>query len=215
MKNVLSNLKLLKYDMENNGWIIDCFKFDFKSKDYLVLVKLLDKVNDKSIPSYVLVQLEFLNCKNFDDSLQVYANSSSLIVSLKDFCEFFDIKWSDNLGQIIEQFKIYLSSYIPPAVNQSKSKIEKMAMIHSLDKADSQDPNRLYCFAVRRNPPRPDGKLGRRSQFNDNKTRILRSTLHEKLKDDSSLSFKYSLLSEDEKSDEEIISNWVKNSRGI
>lgn len=57
--NVLENLRVLKDDMGNNGWVIDAFPFIFKEIDYIVLVKLYD-INDSSRPIYALLELEFL-----------------------------------------------------------------------------------------------------------------------------------------------------------
>jgi|AKZA01.1.fsa_nt_gi hypothetical protein len=214
MANVFENLKLLKQDMLRKGWKIDCFNFHYKSQDYIVLVKLFDKAkNDEAqdIPQYALVQLQFLHKDDFTKSLSVYANSVKLFIEAKPLREFFGIEWGENLGFILNQFNEKLSEFIPVKVSKNKTHQEKKAMCYILDKTDSKDPNRLYCYAVRRNPIGEDGKLGRRSSFNDNKTRILREPLYEKLNEDTNLSFKYSLNPNDEKSDEEIIFNWEKN----
>jgi hypothetical protein len=53
--------------------------------------------------------------------------------------------------------------------------------------------------------------LGQRSSYNDNKTRVNRESLYKHLGNDKNLSFCYSVNEQDEKSDEEIISNWIKN----
>ncbi len=39
-KPIFENFKLLKNDMEKNGWIIEAFNFNFKSIEYIILVKL-------------------------------------------------------------------------------------------------------------------------------------------------------------------------------
>ena len=80
-------------------------------------------------------------------------------------------------------------------------------MAVSLSHYDKEDANKIYCYKVIRNPKREDGTNGRRSSFNDNKTRLLIPRLYEKLKDDPSISFCYSDDPTMEKSDEEIISN--------
>ncbi|EJD5807319.1 TPA: DUF6037 family protein [Listeria monocytogenes] len=214
MAYVFENLKLLKQDMREKGWKIDSFNFHYKSQDYIVLVKLFDKSKDnlvEEIPEYALVQLQFLHKSNFTKSLSVYANSIKLFIDAKTLREFFGIEWSENLGDILNQFSEILSESIPKKVSKNKTHQEKKAMCFILDETDSKDPNRIYCYAVRRNPVGQDNKLGQRSVFNDNKTRLLRATLYEKLGEDTNLSFKYSLNPDDRKSDEEIIANWTKN----
>lgn len=214
MAYVFENLKLLRQDMRKKGWKIDSFNFCYKTKEYIVLVKLFDKpINSEvtEIPEYALAQLQFLHKNDFTKSLTVYADLLKLIIDAKTLREFFGIKWGPNLGSILAQFNEELARFIPDKVSKNKSEQEKKAMCYVLDKTDSKDPNRIYCYAVRRNPIGQDGKLGQRSIFNDNKTRLIRETLYEKLGEDTNLSFKYSLNSEEEKSDEEIIANWTKN----
>lgn len=40
MANIFENLKLLKKDMEDRGWVIDSFIFSYNNEDFIVLVKL-------------------------------------------------------------------------------------------------------------------------------------------------------------------------------
>jgi hypothetical protein len=54
----------------------------------------------------------------------------------------------------------------------------------SLSKSDLEDPNKKYCSGVKRNP-----KDYSRSNFNDNKTRLLRTNLYKYFKDDKTISF--------------------------
>ena len=77
-------------------------------------------------------------------------------------------------------------------------------------KDSSENPNKIYCYKVKRNSKRADGTLRERSVYNDNKTRILRPELYEVLGIDKNLSFCYYENPEDEKSDTEIILNWTK-----
>ena len=60
-------------------------------------------------------------------------------------------------------------------------------MVKSLSISDSEDPTKIYCTNVRRNP---EGQ--KRSVFNSDKTKILRSRLYEYFKDEESISFCYS-----------------------
>ncbi|HFD3534744.1 TPA: DUF6037 family protein, partial [Enterococcus faecium] len=51
----------------------------------------------------------------------------------------------------------------------------------------------------------------KRSPFNDNKTRLYRPSLYERLGSDTNLSFRYSMNPDDEETDEGIIAKWTKN----
>ena len=61
---------------------------------------------------------------------------------------------------------------------------KKKAKVASLSKSKSEDPNKIYCFAVKRN-----AKSSKRSEFNGNKAHLLRSSLFKKYKDDDSIIF--------------------------
>jgi len=84
-------------------------------------------------------------------------------------------------------------------------------MIKSLSISDAEDPDKIYCYKVKRNSIKSDGSLGQRSKFNDNKAKILRSALHQRLKEETNLSFCFSRNESEAKSDEIIIYNWTKN----
>ncbi|MCY8094032.1 DUF6037 family protein [Bacillus haynesii] len=209
MENVFGNLRLLKMDMEEKGWRIDSFLFSYKQQEFVVLVKLYE--DNETKPDYALLKIEFLRQGDFDDNLLVPANSVKLFVDAKTLREYFNIEYSENLGNILQQFNNYFSTFIPANVIETKSNIQRKAMICSLSQSDAENPNKLYCYAVKRNPMKADGTLGRRSPFNDNKTRILRPVLYQKLSKDKHLSFCFSDDPNEEKSNDEIIYNWTKN----
>lgn len=78
-------------------------------------------------------------------------------------------------------------------------------MVRSLSISDSEDPEKIYCTMVRRNP---EGK--KRSEFNSDKTKIRREELFEYFKDDESISFCYSKEPEKENDDATILRNFSK-----
>ena len=108
---------------------------------------------------------------------------------------------SNRWGPLLNE---HFAQFIPDKVDLSKSNLFKTAMNKSLSESDSEDPNKIYCYCVRRNPDN-----GTRSIFNDNKSRLLRPKLYEKFKGDNTVSFCYSPNSEREKSDAEIIRNFT------
>ncbi|MCY7787453.1 DUF6037 family protein [Bacillus inaquosorum] len=206
---VFKNLRYLKLDMEEKGWCIDSFEFKYKQQFFIVLIKLYEDAEAK--PDYALLKIEFLRQGDFDDSLLVPANSAKLFVDAKTLREYFNIDYSENLGCILQQFNQHFSNFIPTKVIETKSNIQKKAMVCSLNQSEAENPNKLYCYAVKRNPKKTDGTLGQRSPFNDNKTRLLRPELYKRLRNDTNLSFCYSVDPNDNKLDEDILYNWTKN----
>ncbi|NHX33002.1 hypothetical protein HA388_23660, partial [Escherichia coli] len=129
---------------------------------------------------------------------------NGFIIETKLLRAFFDIEYGENLGNLLSQFNEYFAQFIPTHITLDKSPHIEEAMVTSLSKSDSQDPNKRFCYGVMRNP---DGRG--RSPFNDNKTRLLRPTLYPEFCDDLSISFCYSIDSKDEKSDSVIIKNFA------
>lgn len=198
-KPVFENFKTLKSDMIRNGWIIDAFDFSYKKNHYIVLVELFEK--SKSTTLYALLKIQIYDSKNMSNNIEGYVNSNGFIgIETKDLRELFNIEYRENLGDILKQFNQYFAKFIPTQVNPNKLEILKNAIIYSLSKNDSEDPNKKFCYMVRRNPDNQS-----RTPFNDNKTKILRPELYNLLGEDKTISFCYSLKEKDEKSDAEII----------
>ncbi|ENO1827651.1 DUF6037 family protein [Vibrio parahaemolyticus] len=201
--NIFDNFRLLKSDMEEQGWVIEAFSFNYKNVDYVVLVKLY-QAHEVKVNQYALLKVEFLKANDIDDNLIVEANVRELFTDARTLREYFGIEWAENLGSILRQFNEHFAQFIPDKVDLSKSNLFKTAMNKSLSESDSEDPNKIYCYCVRRTPDN-----GTRSIFNDNKSRLLRPKLYEKFKGDNTVSFCYSPNSEREKSDAEIIRNFT------
>lgn len=183
---MLSNLKLLNDDMKNKGWIISSFTFRYKTVNYIVLVKRFLS-EEKKGNKYSLVKLEFMKENNLEDSLLVEANSKQIFVDAKIFREYFGIAYVPNLGDIFKQFYGIFGKSIPSTIKIVNTDFEKTAMVKSLSISDSEDPTKIYCTNVRRNP---EGQ--KRSVFNSDKTKILRPRLYQYFKDEESISFCYS-----------------------
>ena len=108
--------------------------------------------------------------------------------------------------------EIYLNNFlnsweasVPSRVNDEISDLEKKAMVCSLSISDSEDPEKIYCTKLRRNP-----KGQKRSQFNTDKTKLLRRDLFEHFKGDESISFCYSAEQSKENDDATIMKNFSK-----
>jgi hypothetical protein len=204
----LSNLSLLKQDMVDKNWTICSFIFKYKNIEYIVLVKRFIG-SEKRVNKYALVKLHFMKSKDLNDDLEVEANISKLIISAKELREYFGIEYNNNLGDILQQFTERLGGFIPQNILHIHSDIENIAMVTSLSKSDSEDPNKVYCYGVRRNPSN-----GRRSEFNSDKTKILYPKLYDCFRNDESISFCYSSDKLKEKDEEFIVRNFSMQTTG-
>lgn len=212
MRRPLQNLHLLKADMEKKGWIIDSFKFRYKKINYIVLVILF--VPNEPREKYALVQLDFLDATNFDRHLLSSANAGGLMLPAEIIRKFFHIDYAPNLGDILQQFTELVGFHIPEKISTSKSKIERQAIAHKMIQTGCEEPDKIYCYTVKRNPIIIDSKTGEKKQAkrtpeNESKTRMLRMTLYDRLGKDDSISFCYSDNPALSRTDEEIISNWT------
>jgi hypothetical protein len=202
---MLSNLRNLKNDMVDKGWTICSFLFRYKGKDYIVLMKRFVG-DERRINDFALVKLHFLLKTDMKYELIVEANTSGLLIETKELRKYFEIEYSDNLGDILKQFSALLGSSIPCEVPQRNTEEEKQAMVYSLSLSDSEDPSKIYCMGVRRNP---EGKT--RSDFNSDKTKLIRKDLYNKLKADRNISFCYSSEYAKEKDDATILLSLNQN----
>ncbi|MDM5336372.1 DUF6037 family protein [Fictibacillus enclensis] len=201
----LENLKSLKDDMVSKNWTICSFIFSYKKIEYIVLVKRFVGT-EKRINTYALVKLHFMKSNNLKDDLEVEANSHRLLIDSKDLRQYFGIEYQENLGDILRQFTERLGGVIPLSVPDKVSVIEKTAMVQSLSKSDSEDPNKIYCTKVKRNP-----NGGKRSEFNADKTKLLRETLFKHFRNHIGISFCYSDEASKENDDAVILRNFAVN----
>ena len=203
---MLKNLKQLKEDMVSKRWTVCSFLFRYKNIDYIVLVKRFVG-SEQRISKYALVRLHFMDAQDLARDYEVEASSASLLIrDVKEFRLYFKIEYSQNLGDIIRQFTENLSQCIPLHMSENLTDIERQAIVRSLSISDSEDPNKIYCKNIRRNP---EGQ--HRSDFNSDKTRLLRPFLFKNFFNDLSVSFCYSIDPNDEKTDAEILYNFSKN----
>ncbi|MGF6376528.1 hypothetical protein M2140_001605 [Clostridiales Family XIII bacterium PM5-7] len=201
----LENLKSLKDDMVDKNWTICSFIFSYKEIEYIVLVRRFVG-KEKRINNYALVKLHFMKAIDLTDDLAVEANCKGLLIDSKDLRQYFGIEYKENLGDILRQFTELLGTVIPQSVPDTASRIEKSAMVQSLSRSDAEDPNKIYCTNVKRNP---DG--GQRSEFNSDKTKLLRESLFEHFRNHSEISFCYSLDRTKENDDATILRNFADN----
>ena len=196
---MLENLKYLKNDMVAKKWTICSFIFVYKRVEYIVLVKRFVG-REQRIEEYALVKLHFIEADNLYHELQVEANSQRLIVEARTLREFFGIEYGDNLGNILKQFTNQLGESIPKKVPEQRTAAEQAALVNSLSRSDAENPNKIYCYGVKRN-----SNGGQRSEFNSDKTKLLRPDLFRYFENDTSISFRYSDDINKENNDSEIL----------
>lgn len=201
MSAIFENFKVLRDDMRSKGWIIDAFNFVYKKQDYIVLVKLF--LEKEKVPDFALLKVEIIQSNNFNKTITIPVNSNGFMIDARTLRLFFNIDFAENLGEILQQFSKHFSTFIPVQVSVNKSEILKERMTNSLSKSDSENPEKIYCFALKRNP-----LSKKRTVYNDNKTRILRPELYERFKNENTISFCYAADDLKSKSDEEIIKNF-------
>ena len=211
----LQNLFSLRADMQRKGWTIDSFRFPFREVNYIVLAILYSPEEAKE--KYALLKLDFLHPENFKHHLLVPANSNGLMADAMELRIFFRIPPDyEHLGDALRTLTRELGYCTPTKVNMAKSQTEKKAIVYKISDENSDDAEKLYCFAVKRNPVLWGKEANtprqlKRSANNDRKTQFLRPTLYEKLGKDDTLSFCYSNNPKMDYSDEVIIDNWLKN----
>ena len=201
---LLSNLNELKKDMVNKNWTICSFLFRYKSVEYIVLIKRFVG-KEKRINQYALVKIHFMKRDDLNDGLEIEAHSSTLLIDAKTLRQYFGIEYQDNLGDILKQFTETFGKAIPMNIPDNISDEEKSAMVQSLSVSDSEDPNKIYCYKIRRNP-----NGGKRSDFNSDKTKLLRPILFKKFENEPSVSFCYSDDPLKENDDSTILYNFSK-----
>ncbi|MBE7215185.1 DUF6037 family protein [Shewanella benthica] len=201
--SVFDNFRLLKEDMVDNGWVIDAFPFKYKNYDYIVLAKLYQ--DNERIPQFALMKTKIMRRDDVSINITIPVNVNGFIIRTQELREFFGIEYTPNLGEILKQFTENFATFIPPKVTLNKPDWLKDPMVGDLSSSDSENPNRLFCFNVRRN-----GTNRNRTPFNDNKTRLLRPNLYSLFCDDQTVSFCYSSESEQEETDEEILAKFSR-----
>lgn len=201
---LLGNLTELKNDMVNKKWTICSFLFRYKSVDYIVLIKRFVG-KEKRINQYALVKIHFMKRSDLSCELEIEANSSKLLIDAKTLRQYFGIEYQDNLGDILKQFTETFGKAIPKKISNNISNEKKSAMVKSLSISDSEDLNKIYCYKMRRNP-----NGGKRSDFNSDKTKLLRPILFKKFENEPGVSFCYSDDPLKENDDSTILSNFSK-----
>lgn len=205
----LSNLKSLRDDMIANDWVIAPFAFTYKRQGYFVLVTRYVPSSSKPDPM-ALVELTFIDKQDVTRTLATWANSYKVGALPSEVKKFFRVnEWVENFRDFMQQFYTQLGPFVPTRIPATLTLDEKHLVLRNLDLLDREDPNKLYCFDVRRQGLKEDGARRTRSVYNSQKTAILMPELYEQLKDDKHLSFYYSTEPNDQRSTAEILARFA------
>ncbi|WP_432358831.1 DUF6037 family protein [Sporosarcina sp. UB5] len=205
---LFKNLPSLLRDMEEKEWVIDSFPINYKGEKYIVILTLYNERERK--PSvYAKAKVEFISWNNTNNSIKGYIDFYDVhFESAREFCTFFDVERGDANRDFFKDFSRNFSCFIPKIKVLDKScDIERILIGR---RAERNKPNAIYCYDVRRNGTKEDGSPNKRSIENSNKAQTLRPELYEIYSKDKNLSFFFSEIKDEEKSDDEIKKEFSK-----
>ena len=201
MQPLMPNIKRLRDDMREKGWVITAFPFKYKQISYIVICeRLLDDRPKKD--KIWIVKLTFEKIGDEDNKLTVMANSYSFDIDIRTLRAYFNIRYRENLGNLFIQFYNLFQRYIPYQAVDIKNEDCKKSMVRYLNRLDGEEG--MYLFALKRNP-KIQKKQYQRTYYNSDKTRLLRPNIYELFKRDKTVSFCYSTNKDQEKSDQDLI----------
>lgn len=197
------NLPKLLKDIQEKGWRIDSFLFEYNGVKTIAIITLYEN-DDKKTSKYAVAKIEFVMRKDTTKSINGYIDFYE--VHFKDYYEFirfFNINVTGERRDLFIDFAEYFSKKIPDRkIVQKNDEIERVVLAR---RTDPNDPDAIYCKEVRRNGRFSDGTPHHRSPENSNKAELLRENLYLKYKEELNYSFYFSTKPEDERTDEEIM----------
>lgn len=212
MVRMYENIGRLRDNMRDNKTIITSFLYEFHNVKCIVLVNDIKAQGITTENKYALLQLILINRDDIKKSVKFDVNSKGALgLNVKLVREFFGVEYNKIKGGFIGEFVKDILKSVPTTINPNLDVEQKGYIVRYLSDADSEDPSRVYCFTIKRNPLREGtGERGKRSIFNSEKTKLLRPELYELYRVDKYLSFAYTNDSSKEKTDEEIIENFTQ-----
>lgn len=87
MSTNMPNIKLLRDDLRNHGWVITAFPFEYNNVKCHVIFEDIKAINER-INSYFIAQLTFIDLANNERKLETLANTNSFSASITDIRDF-------------------------------------------------------------------------------------------------------------------------------
>ena len=205
---LLENLKDLRTDMIKKEKGVIIFSFNYRNINYYIAVCLLTEEDKrKKEAKYALVKLSFIHQNEIDNYLDCYANSKEIKVEMTKLRKFLGVEYQkDGIGWL-NGFYNYLGKKIPTKIPKQNN--EKIA-INIICRNEGRDPNRIYRNYIFRNGIK-NGKQKHRTEYNAQLASFRFPILYKRFKPDKTISFAFTDNKELEKSEEEILKNFVKN----
>lgn len=208
----LKNLRTLRDKMVANEKAVIVFRFTYKNIPYFIAVCLLTEEDSKRKEAkYYLVRLCFMKADNISDFLECYANSAKITAGLTELRRFFGVEYQPNGIDWINAFSKHLGDCIPldiPTPNDREQKV----IVGVICRHEGRDPNRIYRSYIFCNG-KEKGKQKHRTEYNGQLASIRFPLLYPLFKNNKIVSFAFTDNIDDEKSEEEIMKNFVKNER--
>ncbi|MFS0882894.1 DUF6037 family protein [Metabacillus niabensis] len=200
---LFKTLPFLLKDMEQKGWIIDSFPFQYKGVKYIILLTRY-KENERKPNIYAKAKVEFVKWENTNITIKAYIDfyEVKFEATAEEFCKFFGVEKGNSYRDLFKDFAQIFSRFIPKEKVVDKSEKESK-LIGS--RVEGNNPNAIFLYDVRRSGVKKDGLPKKRTIENSNKAFSLRKEMYERYGGDDTLSFYFSDKEEEGKSDDEII----------
>lgn len=206
MSTNMPNIKLLRDDLRNHGWVITAFPFEYNNIKCHVIFEDIKAINEH-INSYFIAQLTFIDLANNERKLETLANTNSFSASITDIRNFFNIEYCKEIADFLSSFYQYFQSHSPSEISELNNELKRV-VVQKINQREGT-PDADYCYDVRRNGVDINGRQRHRTPYNSNKTKILYPELYNYFKDDNTISFYYSPNQEDERTLNELILKFI------
>lgn len=206
MSEPLGDLRRLRDELVARQWVMTCFPFTYKARQYFVLARRYRSAAET--PPNHLLELTFVDRLDVTRTLTAGATPFRIDAGAQAVREFFGIEWKPNLRDLLTQLSTLLGQHIPVQLPTAFGAEERRLVVQQLDEHHREGNKGVYCFAARRNRMRADGTPGQRSDFNSQKTEMLRPELYNRLKHDTNVSFFYSEKPAAERDDAAILASF-------
>lgn len=210
--NALSNLKLLRQDMISKQIAVTLLMYQYNNiQCYIAVCLLTEEDKIKAQKYYPLVRLRFIDCNNLNRYVDCYANSNRLSSGITELRNFFNIQYQSDIQSWIISFYEHLGRHIPvqcPLPREEHTEI----ILNTICEHERRDPNRTYRHHMFRNGKR-NGKQLHRTEYNSQLASFKFPKIFPSFKNDTTISFAFTNLEENEVDEETILYNFYENER--
>lgn len=204
---IINNIGRLKDDLKKNNWHMTAFVFFYKGRAYDVLFENNENIETRK-EKLASVLLTFIDTENPKRQLITEANQIKMYADARSIREFFNIAYSNNLGDILKQLFSYFVSFVPATIPPILEPRLEVEINQRLASRGAHNPNAIYCYDARR-LGKKNGEQMHRSIYIDNLTRRRRPELYNYFAAEKTVTFFYSEDPADELQDIDIIDRFA------